>query len=175
MKRLVSFAAVALSLSACSGRGAQDRRIAHLKAQTRLGLNKPGLTCMEKAEREHKLCLEMARRDRASGGNAVAYALGDSTQRASTLARVDAEQSRSDATCHAELQAKAIACNGPAQATAPKENDAVSKLERLAALREKGLLTEQEFVAQKAQLLGSSAAPAAAAPEVPAQATTPTP
>ncbi|RMG71612.1 MAG: SHOCT domain-containing protein [Bacteroidetes bacterium] len=38
------------------------------------------------------------------------------------------------------------------QAAAP-EDDLISKLERLSALREKGILTEEEFQAQKAKIL----------------------
>lgn len=34
------------------------------------------------------------------------------------------------------------------------QDDIVSKLERLAALKEKGILTDEEFVAQKAKILG---------------------
>lgn len=39
-------------------------------------------------------------------------------------------------------------------ATANKENDIASQLERLAALKEKGHLTEEEFQSQKKKLLG---------------------
>ncbi len=42
-----------------------------------------------------------------------------------------------------------------AAAAAPPAVDVVSQLERLAALRQQGLLTDVEFEAQKAKLLGS--------------------
>jgi len=41
----------------------------------------------------------------------------------------------------------------PAQAPAAQE-DVISQLERLGALKAQGLLTEEEFAAQKAKLLG---------------------
>jgi len=37
---------------------------------------------------------------------------------------------------------------------APSEDDAIAQIEKLGALKEKGLLTEEEFTAQKAKLLG---------------------
>jgi hypothetical protein len=43
---------------------------------------------------------------------------------------------------------------GPADQEPPTAPDDVSRLERLGALREKGLLTEEEFHAAKARLLG---------------------
>ena len=36
----------------------------------------------------------------------------------------------------------------------PTQDDVVSQLERLAALKDQGILTEEEFAAQKAKLLG---------------------
>jgi hypothetical protein len=42
----------------------------------------------------------------------------------------------------------------PPAAPAPEE-DAITQIERLGALKEQGLLTEEEFAAQKAKLLGS--------------------
>lgn len=41
----------------------------------------------------------------------------------------------------------------PQHAAAPKADDLVSKLERLAALKDKGILSQQEFDAQKTKLL----------------------
>jgi hypothetical protein len=38
-------------------------------------------------------------------------------------------------------------------APAPAEDDTIAKLERLAALRESGVLTEEEFAEQKRRLL----------------------
>ena len=42
----------------------------------------------------------------------------------------------------------------PAYAPAAPTEDVISQLERLGALKAQGLLTEQEFAAQKAKLLG---------------------
>jgi membrane protease subunit (stomatin/prohibitin family) len=39
-------------------------------------------------------------------------------------------------------------------AAAPAEDDAIAQIEKLGELKEKGLLTEEEFSAQKAKLLG---------------------
>jgi hypothetical protein len=42
----------------------------------------------------------------------------------------------------------------PAAPAAPSEDDVIAQIEKLGALKEKGLLTEEEFTAQKAKLLG---------------------
>ena len=41
-----------------------------------------------------------------------------------------------------------------APAPAPQEEDVISQIERLGALKAQGLLTDEEFAAQKAKLLG---------------------
>jgi len=43
----------------------------------------------------------------------------------------------------------------PQQAAPAPQGDVVSQLERLAALKEQGILTEDEFQAQKAKILGT--------------------
>jgi hypothetical protein len=43
---------------------------------------------------------------------------------------------------------------GPGQTTAPLQHDAIALIERLADLRAKGVLTEDEFQAKKTELLG---------------------
>ncbi len=43
----------------------------------------------------------------------------------------------------------------PAPAPAPAAPDPVSQLERLAALKQQGILTDEEFSAQKAKILGT--------------------
>ncbi len=40
-------------------------------------------------------------------------------------------------------------------AAAPTQEDTISQLERLAALKAQGILTEEEFAAQKAKILGA--------------------
>jgi hypothetical protein len=52
------------------------------------------------------------------------------------------------------FQSKAETPSAASPSVASSSDDVVAKLERLAALKEKGLLTDQEFVAQKAKLLG---------------------
>ncbi len=50
-----------------------------------------------------------------------------------------------------QARAQALAAAQPAQA--PAADDVVSRLERLAALRQQGVLTDEEFAAQKARIL----------------------
>lgn len=52
-----------------------------------------------------------------------------------------------------EEKESAQAAAAPAPAAAP-ETDAVAETERLGALKEKGLLTDEEFAAAKAKILG---------------------
>jgi len=53
----------------------------------------------------------------------------------------------------AQYQQQQAAAPPPAPA-APSEDDAIAQIEKLGALKDKGLLTEEEFSAQKAKLLG---------------------
>ena len=50
-----------------------------------------------------------------------------------------------------QMAAQQAAAPPPA---APAEDDAIAQIEKLGELKEKGLLTEEEFAAQKAKLLG---------------------
>lgn len=52
-----------------------------------------------------------------------------------------------------EEKESAQAAAAPAPAAAP-ETDAVAEIERLGALKDKGLLTDEEFAAAKAKILG---------------------
>ena len=45
--------------------------------------------------------------------------------------------------------------SAPAQQASPSQADVITQLERLGALKAQGLLTEEEFAAQKEKLLGS--------------------
>ncbi len=47
------------------------------------------------------------------------------------------------------------AAPAPAPAMAPAQSDLVAQLTDLAGLRDQGILTEEEFAAQKAKILGS--------------------
>ena len=54
----------------------------------------------------------------------------------------------------ADAQAQQYAPAPVAQAPAAPQDDVITQLERLAALKDQGILTEEEFAAQKAKLLG---------------------
>lgn len=54
-----------------------------------------------------------------------------------------------------ELQGNACSPSNPAPQNAEAATDVVSQLERLAALKEKGILSDEEFAAQKAKVLGA--------------------
>ncbi|HUZ09069.1 MAG TPA: SHOCT domain-containing protein [Acidimicrobiales bacterium] len=58
---------------------------------------------------------------------------------------------RQQASAGAAQQQEAPAEAAPAQAPAP---DPIAQLKELAALRDQGILTEEEFAAQKAKILG---------------------
>jgi hypothetical protein len=53
-----------------------------------------------------------------------------------------------------EEQMAAAAPPPPAAAPQPAGDDTISQLERLGALLEQGILTDEEFAAQKAKILG---------------------
>ena len=56
-----------------------------------------------------------------------------------------------------QAAAQAVAAQqaaAPAAAPAPAGDDTITKLQELAALKEQGILTEEEFAAQKARILG---------------------
>src|SRR4026208_494010 len=59
-----------------------------------------------------------------------------------------------EAQYHEQQQQKAAQRAGARPPPAPAEDDAIAQIEKLGALKEKGLLTEEEFAAQKAKLLG---------------------
>ena len=52
------------------------------------------------------------------------------------------------------VQAEQVAYQQPQQAAPPPQEDPIAQLERLGALRDQGVLTEEEFAAQKAKILG---------------------
>ena len=94
-------------------------------------------------------------------GTASAVAGGVNRRQASRWAEKDAQaqaqqqavydQGVADAQAQTPAQAPA-----PAPATAaPSEGDTLAQLERLADLKSKGILTEEEFAAEKAKILGA--------------------
>ncbi len=66
-------------------------------------------------------------------------------------------QTEADATAYQQLQQQAATPEAAAQqaAAAPAADDTVAKLQQLAELKSQGILTEEEFAAQKAKILGS--------------------
>ncbi len=54
----------------------------------------------------------------------------------------------------AYMQATPAAASAPPAAAPPAAEDPIAQLERLGELRDKGVLTDEEFDAQKAKLLG---------------------
>jgi hypothetical protein len=79
---------------------------------------------------------------------ADAQAYQDQQQQAAMQAEVAAQM--------AAQQAQAPAPAAPAAAPgAAAQGDTIAQLQQLAALKEQGILTEEEFAAQKAKLLGS--------------------
>jgi membrane protease subunit (stomatin/prohibitin family) len=54
-----------------------------------------------------------------------------------------------------EVQGQQVAYAQPQQAAPTPQDDTISQLERLGALKDQGVLTEEEFQAQKAKILGT--------------------
>lgn len=63
------------------------------------------------------------------------------------------EQAQADA-YQQQQQAAYAAPPPPAPVAAPPQDDLIAQLEKLGQLRDKGILTDEEFAAQKAKLLG---------------------
>jgi hypothetical protein len=54
----------------------------------------------------------------------------------------------------ADAQAPQQAAPPPAAAAAPAQQDDMAQIQQLAAMKDQGLLTEEEFQAKKKQILG---------------------
>ena len=67
---------------------------------------------------------------------------------------------RQDEPQAAELEARPPAPAAAPAGPAPLTSEDIAKLEQLAQLKERGVLTEEEFEAQKHRLLGTPCAPA---------------
>jgi hypothetical protein len=63
------------------------------------------------------------------------------------------EQQQQQAQIDAQVAA-AVAAQTPPAAPAPAEDDTIAQLTKLAELKAQGILTEEEFAAQKAKVLG---------------------
>ncbi|HSK57121.1 MAG TPA: SHOCT domain-containing protein [Jiangellales bacterium] len=59
-----------------------------------------------------------------------------------------------DAQAYAAEQYQAQQAYAPPPAPAAPEDDTIARLKELAALRDQGVLTDEEFAAQKARILG---------------------
>jgi hypothetical protein len=77
-----------------------------------------------------------------------------------TRGAVNRRQANKNAQAYAQAEQTAYAQQAPppemeyAPAAPAPEEDVITQLERLGALKAQGLLTEEEFAAQKAKLLG---------------------
>jgi hypothetical protein len=72
---------------------------------------------------------------------------------------VNRHAAKKDARAYSEAQAEVqgqqvVYAQQPQQAAPAPQEDVVSQLERLGALKDQGILTEEEFQAQKAKILG---------------------
>jgi membrane protease subunit (stomatin/prohibitin family) len=54
-----------------------------------------------------------------------------------------------------QVQGQQVVYTQPQQAAPPPKEDPIAQLERLGALKNQGVLTEEEFQAQKAKILGT--------------------
>jgi hypothetical protein len=68
--------------------------------------------------------------------------------------RVARRTSRRTSRRMADAQAPQQAAPPPAAAAAPAQQDDMAQIQQLAAMKDQGLLTEEEFQAKKKQILG---------------------
>ena len=73
---------------------------------------------------------------------------------AGTATAVSGRVAQKQADKQADKEAAQQAAAAPAAPAAEPEVDAVAEIERLGALKDKGLLTDEEFAAAKAKILG---------------------
>jgi hypothetical protein len=96
-------------------------------------------------------------RTAAIAGTATAVSNRVSRRQASRWAEQDGPQyanPRADLAAQSQAQAEAAAAPPPAQ-TAPAAADPIAQLKELGELHQSGVLTDEEFAAQKAKILGS--------------------
>lgn len=93
----------------------------------------------------------MAARTAVVAGTATAVSGGIARHQQQKYAAQDQQQYDAQQQAAAQQQ---YAAPAPAPA-APSEDDTISQLEKLAALKQQGILTDEEFAAQKAKILGS--------------------
>ncbi|HEY1282447.1 MAG TPA: SHOCT domain-containing protein [Acidimicrobiales bacterium] len=75
-------------------------------------------------------------------------------QQAADAQAYEAQQQQAAMQAAADQAVANAQAAAPPPAAAPSEDDTIAQLERLAALKQQGILTDAEFEAQKAKLLG---------------------
>lgn len=95
----------------------------------------------------------MAARTAVVAGTASAVSGGVHRHQQQKYAAQDqaAAQQQYDEQAAAQQQAAAV----PAPAVAPSTSDTIAQLKQLAELKQQGILTDEEFAAEKAKVLGS--------------------
>ena len=85
----------------------------------------------------------------------TAVVSGTATVTRNAVNRKQAEKNvRAYSEAQHEVQGEQVTYTKPQQAAPDPQEDMISQLERLGALRDQGILTEEEFQAQKAKILG---------------------
>ena len=86
----------------------------------------------------------------------TAVVAGTAQATRNTVNRHAAEKNvRAYSEAQAEVQGEQVAYTSLQSAPPDSQEDVISQLERLSALKDQGILTEQEFQAQKAKILGT--------------------
>ena len=86
----------------------------------------------------------------------TASAVAGGVRRRQNQRWADKDQQAADAAAYEQQQAQAQAPpqQAPPPQEAPSQDSVVDQLEKLAKLKEQGVLTDEEFAAQKAKILG---------------------
>jgi hypothetical protein len=85
----------------------------------------------------------------------TAVVSGTATVTRNAVNRKQADKNvRAQAEAQQAVQGERVAYAPPQQAAPAPKEDMISQLERLGALRDQGVLTEEEFQAQKTKILG---------------------
>jgi predicted cobalt transporter CbtA len=84
----------------------------------------------------------------------TAVVAGTATAVSGGVARRQQAKAQQAADAQTNQEQEAAPAPAPAPAAAP-EQDTIAQLKELAALKDQGILTEEEFAAQKAKILGS--------------------
>jgi hypothetical protein len=84
----------------------------------------------------------------------TAVIAGTATAVSGGVARRQQAKAQQAADAQAYQEQEVAPAPAPAPAAAP-EQDTITQLKELAALKDQGILTEEEFAAQKAKILGS--------------------